>query len=236
MKNKFLPKVLRLALLSLTMILVTLLLTKVNNDQKIACALEDQSDQIAMSSSVPPKPSTEMSVTTENADPDGANAAITTDSQDQTKVDSDQTPVSSTEPGPTASISQDLPLETSSAQDSIDQSDPPLSSGLPSPQDATSDQPETQEETPQYKEDELLVKFKEGVSSEQIDAINASHHTTILELIEQIGVYHLGITDGRSAQEVINSYQEMQEVEYAELNAIYSIPETGNNVETIDGN
>jgi len=97
-------------------------------------------------------------------------------------------------------------------------------SGGSSSQSLPTINPGNSEAAPDYKEGELLVKFKDGVSRERINSINSTYHTATISIVEQIGLYHLRISDGTPATEMVQIYQNLPEVEYAELNTSYSIP------------
>lgn len=71
-----------------------------------------------------------------------------------------------------------------------------------------------------YKEGELLVKFKEGVSEEEISAINKEKGTEVLEFIKGIKVYRLKIISNKSVKDMAEAYSKDLRIEYAEPNYI----------------
>lgn len=71
-----------------------------------------------------------------------------------------------------------------------------------------------------YKQGEILVKFKDTVSKEDIKAINKKNGAEILEFIKEIKVYRLKITTNKSVAEMVKIYSEDPRVEYAEPNYI----------------
>jgi len=75
------------------------------------------------------------------------------------------------------------------------------------------------ESTP-YKEDEILVKFKPSVSSEQIEIEIASYETEIKHIIPEIKICQLKLPDGYTVEEMIQAYNENPDVEFAEPNYI----------------
>lgn len=70
----------------------------------------------------------------------------------------------------------------------------------------------------QYIEGEMLVRFKSGVTKQQIEELNRSHGVRVLGLIEGIGVYKLGLPPGTTVPEMIERYRTSPLVEYAEPN------------------
>ena len=71
-------------------------------------------------------------------------------------------------------------------------------------------------EEPSYVSGEFLAKFSPGVSPERIRAINHDLGVKVINYFERIGVYHLGIEDARTVEEMIKIYSGLPEVEYAE--------------------
>jgi len=72
-----------------------------------------------------------------------------------------------------------------------------------------------------YVKNQLLVKFKKGVSAEQIARINAEQKTVV---IKQMGpLFLIQIPKEACVPEMVNRFSRMPEVEYAEPNYIYSI-------------
>ncbi|MEK6656291.1 MAG: hypothetical protein AABY58_02515 [Nitrospirota bacterium] len=71
-----------------------------------------------------------------------------------------------------------------------------------------------------YKKGELLVKFKEGVSEEEIRNINKGRGTEVIEFIKGIKVYRLKIVSNKSVEDMVEAYSKDPKVEYAEPNYI----------------
>jgi subtilisin family serine protease len=76
-----------------------------------------------------------------------------------------------------------------------------------------------------FVEGEVLVKFKTGVQTAQIQATLTNAGLEQRHFIAQIGVYHCNITNQQSVQAAVQACRESQDVEYAEPNYIYAIPE-----------
>jgi subtilisin family serine protease len=74
-------------------------------------------------------------------------------------------------------------------------------------------------ETP-YKPDEIVVKFKSGVSEVEIEAIVMSNGASIIEHIEELNVYRLSIPGGISVPEMVDLFGQDPRCEYAEPNYI----------------
>jgi subtilisin family serine protease len=68
---------------------------------------------------------------------------------------------------------------------------------------------------------ELLVRFKEGVTREQAEAIIAQLGTRIKRFFELFRIYHLEITDGTDVLTKIKQFQERPEVDVAEFNGTW---------------
>ncbi|RJP23126.1 MAG: hypothetical protein C4520_06850 [Candidatus Abyssobacteria bacterium SURF_5] len=77
---------------------------------------------------------------------------------------------------------------------------------------------------PRYKEAELLIKFKPGVTAEQLGQIQSAFGLETLRHFELIDVYHMKI-DGRglTVADAVESLKGVQEVLFAEPNYIVSI-------------
>ena len=73
------------------------------------------------------------------------------------------------------------------------------------------------EESP-YVSGEFLAKFKAGVSPERIRVINHDLGVKVINYFERIRVYHLGIEDTRTVEEMVKIFSGLPEVEYAEPN------------------
>ncbi len=78
-----------------------------------------------------------------------------------------------------------------------------------------------------FKEDELLVKFKAGVSAKDKSLIHARHGAKKIKEFARLGIHHVKLNKGISVEEAIDSYQKDPDVEYAEPNyqvTLHSIP------------
>lgn len=69
---------------------------------------------------------------------------------------------------------------------------------------------------PTYKEGELLIKFKEDVASEEMASVLSKHHLEIIKKMDEIGVYHVKITDDTPVPQKITELRESKAVKYAE--------------------
>lgn len=78
-----------------------------------------------------------------------------------------------------------------------------------------------------YKNGELLVKFKEGVTEEEIRNINKGMGTEVIEVIKGIGVYRLKIISNKSVEYMVEAYSKDPRIEYAEPNYIQRTIERG---------
>lgn len=77
--------------------------------------------------------------------------------------------------------------------------------------------------TPAYLEGEMLVKFKEGVSREQIRAFNARHGCSVADEIQGLGIFRLLLPEGVAVPDMIARYEASGLVEFAEPNRKVSI-------------
>lgn len=75
-----------------------------------------------------------------------------------------------------------------------------------------------------YVEGEMLVKFKPGVTPEQIRAFNARMNTVVVDEIKGLGVYRLVIPVGTDVRDMVARYQASGLVAFAEPNRKVSIP------------
>lgn len=75
-----------------------------------------------------------------------------------------------------------------------------------------------------YVEGELLVKFKDGVTPEQIAAFNAETGCEVADRISGLGIYRLRLPEGSPVPEMIARYQASGLVAFAEPNHKVSIP------------
>ncbi|MEN3330548.1 MAG: hypothetical protein V7638_5355 [Acidobacteriota bacterium] len=74
-------------------------------------------------------------------------------------------------------------------------------------------------ETRSFGRPEVLVKFKSGVSQEAIERLTALRHDRVEDRIENVeGLEAIDDLDNADAATVVNEYQQLPEVEYAEPN------------------
>jgi subtilisin family serine protease len=73
-------------------------------------------------------------------------------------------------------------------------------------------------ERPAYVPGEVLVKFKEGASPEQVGSVKSALGLSTLKVFKRIGVHHLKGLSGVSAEELVQRLRAEAVVEYAELN------------------
>ena len=75
-----------------------------------------------------------------------------------------------------------------------------------------------------YIEGEMLVKFKDGVTAEEIAAFNAGTGCTIAESLTGLGIYRLRLPEGTDVPQMVAVYQASGLVAFAEPNHRVSIP------------
>ncbi|HSA86027.1 MAG TPA: hypothetical protein VLE46_07585 [Nitrospira sp.] len=68
---------------------------------------------------------------------------------------------------------------------------------------------------------ELLVKFRDGVSQERIASILKDNQIDVIAEIQHGRLYHVKILDDRSVESAITHLTSYQEIEYAEPNYRY---------------
>ncbi|MBL8076180.1 MAG: hypothetical protein JNL29_17595 [Nitrospira sp.] len=73
----------------------------------------------------------------------------------------------------------------------------------------------------QFVPNEVLVKFKSGVSPERIASILKDNRTTVMTELQPRRLYHLRILDDRSVEATITRLTSYREIEYAEPNYRY---------------
>lgn len=69
-----------------------------------------------------------------------------------------------------------------------------------------------------FAENELLVRFREDVSEDEILNILLNQEAAIIKFHDRIGVYHIRLKKGRSVEDAANEFAAMPEVKYAEPN------------------
>jgi thermitase len=70
---------------------------------------------------------------------------------------------------------------------------------------------------------EVLVKFKDGVAQEGIEAIQEKYGLSLIKRLGSTGVYRFNIPPDSTVQEVVQALHSDPRVEYAEPNYIMSI-------------
>jgi general secretion pathway protein D len=70
----------------------------------------------------------------------------------------------------------------------------------------------------QYVAGELLVRFKDDISEETAEQIISERGASIIKLLDMIGVYHIRLREGQSAEDAVEEFSSMPEVKYAEPN------------------
>lgn len=66
--------------------------------------------------------------------------------------------------------------------------------------------------------DEIIVKFKKDVSNERIEKINSKHVASVLRTSRFAGFKKMKVPAGKTAEQTVEIYSSLPEVEYAELN------------------
>ena len=72
----------------------------------------------------------------------------------------------------------------------------------------------------EYARSEILVKFKERVSQERIEAINKNFQVEVIKVLSIVHVYHLRVPRDATVKEMVRKYENLPEVEYAEPNYV----------------
>ena len=70
---------------------------------------------------------------------------------------------------------------------------------------------------------ELLVKFKEGISSDGIQTIHSQMGTQVIQVMADGLLYQVAIPASAKLDEVKKSYESLPEVEYVEVNYVVGI-------------
>lgn len=68
---------------------------------------------------------------------------------------------------------------------------------------------------------EILIKFKSGVSQERIASILRHNQIKVIAEIQRGHLYHVRVLDNRSVESAITQFTSYQEIEYAEPNYRY---------------
>ena len=74
-----------------------------------------------------------------------------------------------------------------------------------------------------YREGEILVKFKKDVSQDRIGEILEETGTEKIKMLGTVGVYVLRIPKGTTVESMVEKFQTLPEVEYAEPNYTVTI-------------
>ncbi len=81
--------------------------------------------------------------------------------------------------------------------------------------------PTVKSSTRRFIPNELLLKFKDGVSQERIASILHDNQIDVIAEIQRGCLYHVKILDDRSVESAITRLTSYQEIEYAEPNYRY---------------
>jgi len=74
-----------------------------------------------------------------------------------------------------------------------------------------------------YVEGEVLVKFKQNLTSEEIDNFLSQYGLKVKKIISGIGVYNLELPQGVKVEDIIDKLKHDQRVEYAEPNYLFKL-------------
>ena len=74
-----------------------------------------------------------------------------------------------------------------------------------------------------YVEGQILVKFKAGLSQEDINKFLSDYGLKKMEIIQGINVYKLALPPGKTVQDVLKLIQKDQRIEYAEPNYLFKL-------------
>lgn len=74
-----------------------------------------------------------------------------------------------------------------------------------------------------YKDDELLVKFKQDVSPERKKALHTQHGAQVKREFPRLRLQHVKLRKGMTVDEAVKLYKSDPSVEYAEPNRVYSV-------------
>jgi general secretion pathway protein D len=78
-----------------------------------------------------------------------------------------------------------------------------------------------------YAEGELLIRFREGTTSDQALLIISRMGASVIKVIEKMGIYHIRLRKGQEVEEAVKEYSSLPEVEYAEPNYTMRIRKGG---------
>ncbi len=69
-----------------------------------------------------------------------------------------------------------------------------------------------------YKQEELLVKFKDSISPEKARKIISEKGGTIIKYFDSIGTYHIRLKSNHEIEDAVKEFESLPEVQYAEPN------------------
>jgi len=75
-----------------------------------------------------------------------------------------------------------------------------------------------------YIEGELLVKFKDGVSYEEAEAIISRMGASIINYNEKMNLFHIRLKEKKTVEEALKEFKSIPEIEYTEPNYRVKIP------------
>jgi len=70
---------------------------------------------------------------------------------------------------------------------------------------------------------QIIVRFAEGVTQNQIETINARYRVRIIKSLRGNGLYLLQIPEGMTVEQAVHAYGALPEVKYAEPNYVQRI-------------
>jgi hypothetical protein len=76
---------------------------------------------------------------------------------------------------------------------------------------------------PLFMPGEVLVKFKPGLTRDEIDGIREAYDLSLIKRIEGIGVYRFKIPHGSTVKDMVEALNRDPQIEYAEPNYTVSI-------------
>jgi len=85
------------------------------------------------------------------------------------------------------------------------------------------DMQKEKESQPEYVEGEILVKFKDGVSQEEIQKFLSEYNLKVMEVIKSIEVYKLSLPEGKGVKEVLKEIEGDPRIKYAEPNYLFKL-------------
>lgn len=95
--------------------------------------------------------------------------------------------------------------------------------GIGCPKAQKKSAPPTEGQEAEYVKDEILVKFKKGVTKERIGEINKRFGVVVIRVLAEVEIYHLRIPEDSTVPKMVKRYKNLPEVEYAQPNYRYRI-------------